>query len=586
MSDFIPSFSSRKPLSDTKKDWLDMDEPQICLFQGMRKSGKGVGVDGTAEKLVRAGITTLHIWGARSYENLYWIICKNCGLHYKKLKIIVKSILENHYEKNKTISEFNGKKLSVPIKVKIGLKERCLQKGLTEKEYDEYLDLAIKRDLLIRVDEKHVKLSRVGVEFARDELLHCKCDRAYPIILVVPYYVKFIQSTVDAFNQKHSPYWVDPIGIKRITKPLLKIRHIVPPVKPDKKEKFVSEMTDIILQARRESRIVVMNPSFFEIADEKFSTLAEIINMLPYLMNTSGHFTPLKESDVGKDMKKWTKKQKSWHKLAIIINEIRSAVPSGKLYGETKAGKSRRSVVDKIPEMRHMKTWFITDFQLPTEIDQSVVNLANSVIVKRSSKDMFGDKWKWIFSKVADDRLGLIRKQFRNLTIENSKQAERLLRKKGSRFRKAKKFVDDRRPMIEDMPDDVGYVTAQGMSIKRQTFPLPSFHHKTSLEDFKGDTGLEWIVDLDDKTKEKMAEQEISKGDRKIATKEKKDMKNFICKKIHHMRTVDGKSFAEVKIELVALQRGGDIPDMGYEKRDPVYFNVMYLRWKDANNIE
>ena len=51
MSDFIPTFRTATPQKLSKQGWIDANEPQVILFQGMRGSGKGVAVDYVAEKL-------------------------------------------------------------------------------------------------------------------------------------------------------------------------------------------------------------------------------------------------------------------------------------------------------------------------------------------------------------------------------------------------------------------------------------------------------------------------------------------------------------------------------------------------------
>jgi hypothetical protein len=580
MIDFTPSIISKKVVKDSDKDWINTDEPQVILYQGMRGGGKGVSVDYTAEKFYKEGMTVLHVWGARSFENLYWMINKNCGLHHGKLKIIMKSFLESYYN---PITEINYKNFK--INVKLGLKDISIKNGLTSEEYDEYLQIAINGNLITSVSEKKYRITEHGLRLANDIGLYCKCHKAYPITLVVPNYIKFVDHTVDNFNLENSPSWVDPIGIKRITKPLLKIRHIIPPTNTDKRKKFNDEMTDIILEARKESRIVVMNPSFFEDSD-KFDTLGAIIDMLPYMMNSSGHFTPLNEKAIGKPKKYWTKKQKSHHKLAIIINEIKSVAPGAGMYSDRKAGTTRRSVKDKITEMRHFKTWLCADFQNPSDIDGTLRVQSNFIVVKRSARDILGDSWKWLFDKIAIDRMNLVRHNLKGFEINRPEDAEKILRRKGSKFRKLKKYVDDRRPLIEEMDTNVGYVTAQGMSVRRRSFPLPSFHHKTSLEDFKGDTGIEWVVDLDDKQKENIIKDEMTKTDRKTGVQKKKELKETIMKRIHQMRTVGKKSFAEIKTELIVLQNEGIIPDMGYAERKPIYFNILYNRWSKDDNLE
>jgi len=55
--DFIPRFRPRKPKRFSEEAWLNFDEPQVILFQGMRGSGKGVSVERTAEELYREGFS-------------------------------------------------------------------------------------------------------------------------------------------------------------------------------------------------------------------------------------------------------------------------------------------------------------------------------------------------------------------------------------------------------------------------------------------------------------------------------------------------------------------------------------------------
>jgi len=132
MSDFAPSFVPRKPKKFTDEPWLSFDEPQVILWQGMRSSGKGVAVDNTAEQLYKAGINIWHLWGARSFENLYWAVNKNCIDHYKKMKIITDAFYQKEIH---------------------GLENYCLQNGLKKEEYERYLK--------IMQEEKMILLCRV-----------------------------------------------------------------------------------------------------------------------------------------------------------------------------------------------------------------------------------------------------------------------------------------------------------------------------------------------------------------------------------------------------------------------------------------
>lgn len=541
--------------------WLKTNEPQVILFQGMRGAGKGVAVDKTAEELYKEGINIWHIWGARSFENLYWAVNKDCKEKYDKMKLILKAF-EN----------------------KIPLKKWAEQNRMFEKEFAYYIEI-IKNNKLISVAGEHVKLEELGKDFLKGDVLHCNCHKSYPIVWIVPDYIEIDQESLDRFNEQ---YWKD---LKEYSKYLLEItrdekqllvqqklkkpkqfapipkivvKTITPPTNATRKEVFQKQFTEIVVQAREQKRIVVMNPAIFEYANDKFDTLAEIIRMIPYLMNKSGLFSPLSESDVGKARKHWTKQQKSWHKIAIVINELRSVAPSSRLSGERESSKSKKAIYDFIPEARHMKTWFLGDYQNPEDLYAGVRYQANIVVIKRASRNILGSDWGWLFDKIERDRIGLLRKAGKH--IERPDEVWRF-----EKHPKIRKYLNDRRPRVDDMPDNIGYLTFINGEVARWRFDMPSFHHKTSLEDFQKDTGITWRIN----TKKAPKEQSTTTN-----SHQKRKIKETILKKIDHMHETEGKSFKQIKDELVQMQTDGEIPNMGYEEREPIYFNNLWNRWK------
>ena len=314
-----------------------------------------------------------------------------------------------------------------------------------------------------------------------------------------------------------------------------------------------------------------MNPALFELALDKFETLAEMIKMLKYLMITSGHFMQLTEKKVGKARKYWTRKQKSWHKIAIIINEVRSVAPSSKLSGEKEAGKSKRAIYDFIPEARHMKAWFIADYQNPEDLFSGIRYQANNVIIKRASMNILGGDWTWLFEKVKKDRIGF----FRNYTgeyVEKYDQMEHYLKEMPD----VKKKLDDRRPLVSELPSNKGYVTFSNNEVKLERFDLPSFHHKTSLEDFQQLTGIRWSVNLD-KTKTKTEGDSIEEVETKKANK--KFLKDIV-EKIIFLKEEEKKSFKRIRLELIEMERQGVFPNQNFEGHTPVYFNNLYLKYR------
>ena len=573
-NDFIPQFKPRIPGKLNSKNWLDFDEPQIHLFQGMRGSGKGGMVDSTAEKLYNHGFLILHIWGARSFENLYWAINKNCRSKYAKIKIIIDSFFEkNHFG---------------------GIQSKCASKGLFGKEYQKFLEIVLEQKLIQKIDDGKFNLTQLGMDFHNNKLLHCNCHKAYPVLWIVPDYVEFDQESLDRFN---GVYWKDIAEYKKYfleissedkqkllegkllkpesvrPKPLIKICQITTPTSTQRAEKFREEFTKIVLDARDEHRVVVMNPAIFEGSKDKFDTVTEIFRMIPYLMKKSGHFKPLTEKEVGKSRKYWNKWQKSYHKVVIVINELRSVAPSSRMHGEKFASSSKKAIFDFIPEARHFSIWVLGDYQDHEDLYGGVKKQANNVHIKRGSRNILGDDYKWLFDKVERDRLNLGRKIYKRNYLEKIGHLRALERK----YPKLQRYLDQRRPYVDNLPDNKVYVTWPNQEFRLETVDLPSFHHKTSLEDFMLDTGLTWTVNDKKKPVETKA---LSKSEQKQVSKVNKKIRDENMKKIQHMKEVENKSWIQIKEKMVSLENAGLIPQMGYENQTPKNLSNAFGKWK------
>jgi|APSaa5957512535_1039671.scaffolds.fasta_scaffold23869_2 hypothetical protein len=576
--DFVPSFKDAKPVKNASKYWLSYDEPQILFFQGMRGSGKSVLVAKTVEKLYNQGFTILHIWGARSLENLYYSINKNCKFHYEQLKIIVDAFTDDSHQGN--------------------LKDRCASKGLIGAEFKKYMDIALEQDLIEGSSDDGWKLTKQGLQLHKRQLLHCNCSKALPITIAVPDYLDFDQESLDRFNgyyfqdMSHYAEYFSEITTEQKTlleqgklliphharkKPLIKIAYFTTPTSTDRKKKFRDEFTKIVLDCRKQTRILTMNPTLFDGEMDKFDTIGEIFRMMPNLMTNSGHFMPLTQKDVGKPRKYWTRKQKSWHKVAIVINEIRSVAPSSQLHGDKNAGTSKKAVFGFVPEARHFKTWLLADYQDAEDLYAGIKKQGNLTVIKRGSRNILGENFSWLYQKVEYDRVGLTRKLPPRCRCENVKE----LRITENKIPSMKQYLNERRPYVDELPDNKAYITWQNQEIKLISVDLPSWHHRQSTEDFLLDTGIRWTVNKEKKPVEK---ETLSKKEQKIAVKQNKAIRSDVMKRIIFMREKENKNWGSIKSELILLQNDGVIPQMGYETRTEAYFSNWY--GKDKDKIE
>lgn len=569
--DFIPNFTPKDIGKLADRPWLSYDEPQVILTQGMRGAGKGVVCDNMAIWLYKAGFNIWHLWGARSLENLYYIINKNCLEKYHNLKIIVDSFYEDNFLK---------------------LNQRCECKGLRKKDFDGYLDKTIQSGLVKHVDEKTYRLTDKGKDLHFGRLLHCNCHKAFPVTWMVPNYIQMDEESVERFN---GVYWKDfeeyQHHLSEITteekklleeakqkkpsylrpKPLIIVRKITPPTSAQRSETFREEFIKIILEAREQHRIVVMNPAIFEGSLDKFECIAEIFKMMKHLMNNTEHFLPLTEEQVGKPRKYWSRKQMSWHKVAIIINELRSVSPSSQLSGEKEANRSKRAIFDFIPEARHYRVTLIGDYQRPDDVLPTIRHNPNITIVKNGSRNILGDDWKWLFDTAEKWQMSVTSKILRRDV--KSMNYVRYMKEKSSKLKR----ILDTKPCVDELKANEAYITYPNQEYKREIFSLPEFHHKQSNESFSQDTGIKWTIDT---KKKDTVDKTLTISEKKQTVKVKKKIKEDIFRKMQYWRETEKKSWDQIKEELVALQNDGIISDMGYADKKPEYFSNRYGDWK------
>lgn len=560
---FSPNTKKRKPQTNNKGDWVEYKHPVIVSISAMRGGGKGGISDYLQQKYYDKYFTILHIFSARSLENIYPVINKNCGYHFDKIRQLMKNKFQTDYKKR-------------PCR-------------LIPSEEEHYIKEA-ERAGFIKKSDNRIRMTQDGVDFLNGELLHCNCSRALPVLLMIPDYIQFDYETVDRFN---GVFWKDLDEYKQhlseITtqdkqllldgklkkptylkpSPLLKIKQFTVPTTELRITKFRSEWTDGVVQARDEHRILVMSPLFFE-GEDKFVTLAEIATYHPILMNSSGHFNELTEKEVGKPYKYWSLKQKNYHLMAVFIDEARSVVPSSKLHGEKGAGKSKKSLFDKIPEMRHFKTFLYLIFQNPMDIYDGVRSQENFAIYKQTHPRLAGAESKWVFDRIEQDRFGFMKKFTRGKCdkVEKLKRFEK-------KFPKLTNYIDERRPRLEELPSDNAYIIKNGY-IRLIKNGMGDFHHKQELESFTGDTGITWIVDREKRPEDVTK----TKKETKSMAQQMKKIKLDIFKRMRYSVEVEKKDFTSIGADLVQMQVDNIIPDMGYAGKSRTYFSNMYNKWK------
>ena len=88
---FSPNTKKRKPQTNNKGDWMEYKHPVIVSISAMRGGGKGGISDQIMQSYYDRHFTVLHIFSARSLENLYPMINKNCGFHFDKIRQLMRN---------------------------------------------------------------------------------------------------------------------------------------------------------------------------------------------------------------------------------------------------------------------------------------------------------------------------------------------------------------------------------------------------------------------------------------------------------------------------------------------------------------
>ena len=301
----------KKILKEKTGAWINPNRPQVILCQGARGAGKSVLDEMAAEVLYLQGWTILDLLAARNAENLFWAINKNHKEEWKK---------------------------------------------------------------------------KVELDPSLRGMPHCQCETSYPITLLLPEYMEFDRKKLDEFNQvyltkaeyvrmciekKWIPEW-NPNKRPRHDEfdknwqPKMRLRLLPAPTTTGSNKQLIEEIfMKAVVEARRERRIVCMNPMFYPNEYHKYRTMEIIIRCLGRMMYT--HFRPLTEKEVGKPRDKWSRFQRNHHRVGVVMREF-GEVTAAVLKGENQSTMAKKALLDYIRQTRHYNISLIGDYQRPDDV--------------------------------------------------------------------------------------------------------------------------------------------------------------------------------------------------------------------------
>jgi len=395
-----------------KGAWIDPKQPKVYLVQGMRGSGKSLLDEMVAEQLYLKHWTILDLLGARTLENFYWAVNKNHRTDY---------------------------------------------------------------------------LKEIKIEPSKKGMIHCNCNTRYPITILCPDYISFDQDSLDRYNDLYytrEEFLVERRNPKskifgemefnskarKTQKELVKVRYLQPPTMTgSNKDIIVEQFYEAVLEARKEHRIICVNPKLFPNEFHRYKTLEIIIRSLEALMYA--HFKPPTEKSVGKTKDRWTNRDKNHNKLAVVMREF-GEVTANILKGENQSTLTKKALLQYIRQTRHYGITLIGDYQRPDDVFPAIRQQSDIFIIKRAPQQLLGDGWEWLF---------------KDINIQRKKIFDRWGDNAMSRMWANKDF-----PRIEQLADNYCYIVYIDNSYKLSKIPSPNFHHKRQDEHFENDTGILW----------------------------------------------------------------------------------------------
>ena len=445
-------------VSNKQKPILRDDKVQCMFIFGMRGSGKSFLIEQYAEWYYRRYITPLYLWGARSNENVFMCVNKNCSSHWNDMMITHEKLLE-HAEN----------------------------------------------------DLQRENISKM-IQSAKNSL-HCNCRGRYPVSWLIPDYWEF--SNINSFNSNWSDKieYVNAFNDKKILKPyneltliqrdeldngkmekpehlrsdMMRVCPFPIPSTPKKSEEFGNLVLKYLLDARKEHRWLVMNPLMFMSADDKFKTISYIITHLQNWMedyfqpNTSESVAKLRDVSKAVPYNEWTKQERNWHKAVLIFSELRTLAPTNRFSPETKSSLSKRSIVDISAELRHKNLYLIGDLQNSEDLNESIKPLSDFVVIKNATSQLLGKEYYYFIQGIENRRKSLLTKITHGQYTDISKAPAQF-----------KQYLDSFIPRIQELPVNKAYILWPNNEYKLVRVNGASWHHKQEGESLQSLTRISW----------------------------------------------------------------------------------------------
>jgi len=232
--------------------------------------------------------------------------------------------------------------------------------------------------------------------------------------------------------------------------------------------------TEALNSCRTERRILSYVPALFPNSFSKNRTLGILIEGLPDIMSID--FKPFTEKELGKPESSWTKYEKNYHRVCMLLREVGELAEDG-MYSDPNAKWIKRQIQGIVRRSRHIHLSILFDLQRLEDFSKKIRTQVNSIILKRTPNKLLGDEL-----------------QYAKEWIES--QQNKMFERYGN-SEEVRQYVYSKYPPLKQLNKNYCYVLYSDDWIEKWEIPSTKHHHKQEDDDISKLIGFSYKINQD-----------------------------------------------------------------------------------------
>ena len=231
---------------------------------------------------------------------------------------------------------------------------------------------------------------------------------------------------------------------------------------------------EALIACRQERRILTYVPALFPSSFSKNRTLGIIIEGLPDVMDAN--FIPYTEKELGRPKERWTKYERNYHQMCMLLREVGSIAEDG-LYGDPNAKFIKRHIQKIVRVSRHHHISILFDLQRLSDFALKIRSQVSSIILKRTPNKLIGEELEYVKEWIEEQQ---------NKMFERYGYSEEV-----------KQYVFDKYPSLKTLNKNYCYTVYSDDYIKKWNIPNTKHHHKQENDSILKMIGFAYTINQD-----------------------------------------------------------------------------------------